>query len=307
MAGPLVSVLVATYNQAAFVEEMLDSVLTQSYPHREIIVSDDGSTDGTPEALRALTAGRPDVRLLLNPQNAGISGNCNRLLGAASGEYLAWLAGDDLMLPGKLERQVELLSRHPEAVSCFHDAEVFESDSGEVLGLFSEHVNGTRGVRAGDVELLFDPTYKMLPSTMMFRSAARPADGFDERLRYANDWLFTIEVFVNGPCVAIDEPLARYRRHPGNLTQSPNAAKLGFEEGMMVMGLAEARYPELGPAVRGMRCALLLGQARREWGEGRRMSALRSGRGALVGGGAARLAWALAAGYRRRAAAANSS
>lgn len=307
MAPPLVSVLIATYNQVHFAEEMLASVLAQSYPHREIVVSDDGSTDGTPEALRALTAGHPEVRLLLNTQNVGISGNCNRLLGAASGEYLAWLAGDDLMLPGKLERQVELLGRHPEAVSCFHDAEVFDSDSGEVLGLFSEHVNGTRGVRTGGAALLFDPTYKMLPSTMMFRSAARPAGGFDERLRYANDWLFTIEVFVNGPCVAIDEPLVRYRRHPGNVTQSPNAAELGYEEGMMVMALAEARYPELGPAVRGMRCALLLGQARREWRAGRRLSALRSGRGALVGGGAARLAWAMAAGYRRRASVTNSS
>jgi glycosyltransferase involved in cell wall biosynthesis len=306
MDGPVVSVLIATYNQVAFVEQMLASVLSQSYPRVEVIVSDDGSTDGTPEALQALTAGRPEVRLLLNRENAGISGNCNRLLRAAGGDYLAWLAGDDLMLPGKLERQVEHLQRHPDAVSCFHDAEVFDSDSGQVLGLFSEHVNGVPGMRAGGAELLFDPTYKMLPSTMMFRSAARPPNGFDERLRYANDWLFTIEVFAHGPCVVVDEPLARYRRHPGNLTQSADAVERGFEEGLMVMAMAEARYPALAPGARAMRSALLLGQARRDWRAGQRLDAASNVRSALAAGGTARLAKTLAASYRR-ARAANSS
>jgi glycosyltransferase involved in cell wall biosynthesis len=305
VAEPLVSVLIATYNQASFVEAMLDSVLRQSYPNAEIIVSDDASSDGTQEALRALAP--PNVRLLLNDSNAGISGNCNRLLGAARGDYLAWLAGDDLMLPGKLERQVERLERNPRAVSCFHDAEVFDSDSGAVLGLFSELTNGVRGVREGGVELLFDPTYKMLPSTMMFRSRARPAEGFDERLRYANDWLFTIEVFTHGPCVAIDEPLARYRRHPGNVSQGPDATRLGFEEGLQVTARAAARHPELAAAARGMRCALLLGAARREWQTRRRGEALRYAGRALRSGGAPRLARTLAAGYRRRRSAANSS
>jgi glycosyltransferase involved in cell wall biosynthesis len=306
MDRPLVSVLVATYNQVAFVAEMVESVLAQSYPNVEIVVSDDGSTDGTAAALRELTAGHANVRLLLNEQNAGISGNCNRLLRAARGDYLAWLAGDDLMMPGKLERQVEALQRHPAAVSCFHDAEVFDSD-GATIGLFSEFANGTPGVREGGVELLFDPTYKMLPSTMMFRADAWPRHGFDENLRYANDWLFTIEVFVNGPCVAIDEPLARYRRHPGNVTQHPAAARYGYEEGMAVMDLAQSRYPDLAGAVRGMRCALLLGQARRDWGAGRRRRAIRSGLRAAASGGAPRLARALASGYRRRVSVANSS
>jgi hypothetical protein len=112
---------------------------------------------------------------------------------------------------------------------------------------------------------------------------------------------------MHGPCVAIDEPLARYRRHAGNVSQGPDATRLGFEEGLQVTALAATRHPQLAAPARGMRCALLLGAARRAWRAGRRSEALRYTGRALRSGGAPRLARTLAAGYRRRRSAANSS
>ena len=73
-------------------------------------------------------------------------------------------------------------------------------------------------LRSGGIELWFDPTYKMLPSATMIRSALCPPGGFDERLTFTNDWLFDIEVFRHGHCMALDDVLVRYRRHADNFT-----------------------------------------------------------------------------------------
>ena len=171
MTMPKVSVIVPIYNQAGFIRETVESVLSQDYPNIELVLSDDGSTDGTSDVLREYAAGEPErVKLIASEENTGIAGAFNRALDAHTGDYVAWLGGDDVMLPGKLSRQIAALESHPEAIGCCHDAEVFDSESGRAYGRFTEVYNGRRGVRDGGVELLLDPGYLMLPSTMMVRS-----------------------------------------------------------------------------------------------------------------------------------------
>ena len=94
-------------------------------------------------------------------------------------------------------------------IGCCHDAEVFDSASGRSYGRFTEIYNGRRGVRDGGIELLLDPGYMMLPSTMMVRSSAVGDLRFDPRIRVANDWLFDIELFRHGRIVGLDDVLAR--------------------------------------------------------------------------------------------------
>jgi glycosyltransferase involved in cell wall biosynthesis len=273
MTPPKVSVIVPIYNQAPFIRETVESVLDQDYPNLELVLSDDGSTDGTSDILSEYAEREPErVKLVGSERNTGIAGAFNRALDAHTGDYIAWLGGDDVMLPSKLTRQVATLQAHPDAIGCCHDAEVFDSASGRPYGRFTEVYNGRRGVRDGGVELVLDPGYLMLPSTMMVRSSAVGDLRFDQRVRVSNDWLFDIELFQRGPIVGLDDVLARYRRHQSNATSRLSDV---LEDALVVLAVADARYPELRRLIRVRRVAAIFGEASRRWRAGDRRAALR--------------------------------
>jgi glycosyltransferase involved in cell wall biosynthesis len=282
MSTPKVSVIVTSFNQEDFIGPALKSVLAQDYENLEVLACDDASTDGTLEVLRELAARDDRLRVLRAERNGRLAENRNRGLRAHSGELVALLDGDDLMRPGKITAQVELLERRPQAAGCLHDAEMFDSDSGEKLGLFSRHA-GAPGLRPGGAELWLNPTYFVLPSTMMFRSRCVPPHQFDTRVSYASDWLFSIELFRQGRCEILDGVYVDYRRHDAQVTQS--GAGVAFEEALMVMALVDARYPELSSRASVVRTALLYGEARRRLRTGDRRHALRYARSAALGGG----------------------
>jgi glycosyltransferase involved in cell wall biosynthesis len=286
--GPRVSVIMAIHNEERFLAEAVDSVLAQSFTDFELIISDDGSTDGTPAIARSLAERDPArIRVLRSEQNQGKPFALNRALVLSTGEYVAWLDGDDVMLPEKLRRQVATLDGEPAAAGCCHDAEMFDAFNGRIIGLFSRVANGSR-LRSGGVEMWFDPTYRMLPSATMIRGSLIPPGGFDERLTYTNDWLFDIEVFRHGPCIAIDEPLVRYRRHDENLSTRGETSGVTYEEALMAMAIVTARYPSLQRRARTVIAALMLGQARRaiarrDWGRAARQASGAYGIGGVVG------------------------
>ena len=260
--GPKVSVIIPAFNQEEFIGDAVYSALSQTYSNLEIVVSDDGSSDNTPNIINEIAARYPDkIIAICHRMNGGIASNLNRALARCSGELVAWLGGDDLMLPQKIEKQVTVLNKNPDAAGCCHDAEVFNSEDSCVLGRFSQIYNGSNELRIGGVELLFDPCYFMLPSTMMIRRKYIPQHGFDERLRYSNDWLFDVEVFRHGICIPINEVLCRYRRHASNITTSQEAQQNGAEDGLVALTIAEARYPELARMIKRRRAIYLISLA----------------------------------------------
>jgi glycosyltransferase involved in cell wall biosynthesis len=114
---PRVSVIIPTHNRKAFVQEAVDSVLAQTYEDFELIVVDDGSTDGTGKVLK-----RYEKRLLyLYQANQGVSAARNNGLALAQGEFIAFLDSDDLWLPKKLAIQVAFMDQHPQAQICYTD------------------------------------------------------------------------------------------------------------------------------------------------------------------------------------------
>jgi glycosyltransferase involved in cell wall biosynthesis len=286
--SPRVSVIMAAYNEERFLAEAVESVLAQSFADFELIITDDGSTDATPGLAQTFAERDPErVRVIRAEHNQGKPFALNRALAVRRGELIAWLDGDDAMLPEKLARQVAALDANPDAAGCSHDAEMFESDDGRVIGRFSQVANGVP-LRSGGIELWFDPTYKMLPSATMIRSSLCPPGGFDERLSFTNDWLFDIEVFRRGRCVTLDEVLVRYRRHANNFTTRAGESGVAYEEGLMAMAIATARYPELERRARTMSAAIMLGQARRraglhEWREAAQYGGAAYGAGGVVG------------------------
>jgi glycosyltransferase involved in cell wall biosynthesis len=112
-----VSVIIPTYNRKAFVLEAVNSILAQTYEDYELIVVDDGSADGTGEALKPYG----DRLRYLYQENQGVSAARNRGLGHARGEFIAFLDSDDLWLPSKLAIQIAFMEQHPEARLCYTD------------------------------------------------------------------------------------------------------------------------------------------------------------------------------------------
>ena len=113
-ADPRVSVIMAVHNEERFLAEAVDSVLAQDYTDFEVIVSDDGSTDGMLEIARTLGLRAPErIRVIRAERNQGKPFALNRALAVRRGQLISWLDGDDVMLPGKLARQVAVLTPTP--------------------------------------------------------------------------------------------------------------------------------------------------------------------------------------------------
>jgi glycosyltransferase involved in cell wall biosynthesis len=269
MTDPKVTVVICTYNQQAFVRETLDSVLGQTYRNVEIVVTDDGSTDDTPSILSEYAQQFPGhVQIVLSDRNTGIPANINRGLARRTGDLLVVLDGDDLMLPDKLAKQVAFLQEHPDALGCYHDAEVFESETGRTLGRMSEVYNGMSRLRQGRLKDWLAPRNFFLPSAIMSRSEACPAHGFDERLKYLSEVVFYAETYRNGLLLAMPEPLVRYRRHARNVTDDAVARSLMTEYELVAYAILEARYPELHVVLKRLRLSCLLTAGLRSYRDG---------------------------------------
>ena len=260
--SPKVSVVTITYNQEDYIAEAIESVLGQTYKNIEIIVADDGSTDNNPTIINEYACKHSIIKPVLAKENKGIAYNMNRALELVEGEYVAWLDGDDLMLPHKIEKQVRYLNTNLDVIACGHDMEVFHSPTGESLGRHSKVISTKRVKGKIDVRFLFDPTIFLCPlSAIMLRREYIPAHGFDIRLKYANDYLFEIEVFRKGKIGYIDEVLGKYRRHSKAVTGRSDVEEIGFEERLIALSIAMARYPELYRLIKRRRTAFYLYEA----------------------------------------------
>lgn len=236
----LVSVAVITYNQKAFIHETMDSILAQTYRPLEIVVADDASTDGTVEILKTYQAAHPEIiKLVLAAENQGITPNSNAAFAACTGEYIAWMGGDDIMFPEKLSKQVEAMRANPKAGLCHHELEVFNSDTGETTRYFCK---GRKIVKGGMRDLVKHGAINGACATMVRKEAA-PAYGFDPAIPIASDWLHWVECLRDGRRIMfLPDVLGRYRKHVGNVTTV--RSKDAFGDHLMSCAIIMKRYPQ---------------------------------------------------------------
>lgn len=212
---PLVSVHIITYNQKQFICETLLSVLDQDYENIEIVVADDGSTDGTAEVILEYARKYPDkIVPLVGGPNLGITGNSNRGLAACKGKYIAFMGGDDSFLPGKVAKQVEWLEADKNRVLCYHDLDVYDSATGKTLYLWTEKYR----LRNGNSRTMVKHGAFFGATSVMIRYSQRLL--FNESIPVASDWFMWIEVLEKqtGSLGYIEGIYARYRRHTNNIT-----------------------------------------------------------------------------------------
>lgn len=134
---PRVSIGMPIYNGEPYLTQALDSILDQTFREFELVVSDNASTDRTPEIVRAYADRDPRVRYHRSPENRGASRNYWHALELSRGRYFRWAAADDVSGPESLERCVEVLDSEPDVVLAYPSTELIDGD-GEVIGGYDD-------------------------------------------------------------------------------------------------------------------------------------------------------------------------
>ena len=235
-----ICVLIPAYNARLFLREALDSVLAQTRPPEQIIVVDDGSTDGTAQVALEWQAQRRRPMTLIRQPNRGQAAARNAGMRVAWTDLVALLDADDLFLPDHLDRLAQGFREAPESVVCFGDAEVFTA-SGVIR---PSYVAGTRietvptKTRRGGLRLMTESAFSSLlwgnyiptAATMFDRSAALRVGLFDERFRGPEDREFLLRLSRLGPFSYYPVVLARKREHGANATRPSRALQFSREQ-----------------------------------------------------------------------------
>lgn len=220
-ATPRVSILVISYNQEGYIREALESALAQDYANLEVVVADDASRDGTQAIIRELVQLYPQrLKPIYNAHNVGITANSNIGLRACRGEFIAFMGGDDVLLPGKIARQVEWFGQDDRRVLCGHDVDWIAAD-GAPLGIRTSDLVPLREGRGASGFIQNGSPYAA--TSVMVRRSRIPSYGFHPALPVVSDWKLWIDVIgTDGTYGYIPGIHARYRRHRDNVTARPN-------------------------------------------------------------------------------------
>lgn len=229
MFEPLVSVIIPCYNHARFLPESVESALAQTYPHVEVLVIDDGSTDETREV-----ASRYGDRIrYIYQENAGLAAARNTGIREARGELIGLLDADDRWLPRKLEVQVPHFAEPAVGLAHTSYRKFPPPDYPEKEWLVPEGAGPTYldELRLNRIGVL----------TAVFRRAlALEVGGFDETLRSCEDWDLWTRLIERSQAVGCAEVLAEYRLHPGSM--STNAERM-FRSRLRVLEKNRQRHP----------------------------------------------------------------
>lgn len=235
---PKVSVIIPAYNAEKYLAETIRSVLDQSYSDFEVIVVDDGSSDGTLGVARGF---EPKVKAL-SKSNGGPASARNLAIRHSQGEYLAFLDSDDLWVEDKLEEQVAVLDANPKVGLVYGEALMFAGNAGE------QKVEGKIGFTS-------DPSFRLLlfgdyipNSTVMIRRACVDIIGLlneSRELIGVEDYEYWMRMARHFPMIGIPRPLAYYRIREGNLMGDGRDINKGLNLSIAAIREIERLYPNL--------------------------------------------------------------
>lgn len=218
---PKVSVLIKTYNHRAYIAQCIRSLLDQSFQDFEIVVTDDGSSDGTADVVRQFTD--PRIRLQVSSTNEGISNAMNRTIARAQGELVAILNSDDFALPQRLALQVSFFEQHP-GVAALFTKPLLVGENGERLAEGWPEP----GDQLNDLEpdtllryFFFHGNFLCAPTAMIRRSVYARIGEYDPRLTNLQDLDMWIRMTLAGLRFhVLDQALTAYRKrdNSGNMS-----------------------------------------------------------------------------------------
>jgi glycosyltransferase involved in cell wall biosynthesis len=245
VAEPLVSVVMPSFNHQHFVAEAIGSLIDQTFEDWELVVTDDGSTDGTVAVIRAFDD--PRIRLHVFERNRGACPAMNDAIARARGRYIAVLNSDDAFLPHKLATQLEYLAQHPDRAAVFARAEFMDEDS-EPLAPGTHHYTG-----------IFDHPYPgrhallraffMIgnrlchPSVLIRAEVYRDVGLYDPRLAQLPDFEMWVRILLRGYEIEVmDFPLVRFRILGGGLQNASGVNRVALARCDFEMRLVLRRF-----------------------------------------------------------------
>ena len=222
-----VSVIIPSYNHAAFVKEAIESVLSQSYQDFECIIADDCSSDNSPEVIDSIDD--PRIRKYLLKENLGAVPILQFLIEKANGRYIALLNSDDVWCPGKLEKQVEFMEANPEYAACFTWADMID-ENGKEVDIKKYHFANVfyqRNRKQGEYFKSFfeEGNFLCHPSVLIRKKIYDELGYYNPIYRQVPDFEYWIRILNHYPIHILEEVLARHRRFMGESenTSAPTA------------------------------------------------------------------------------------
>ena len=240
---PKVSVIIPAYNCEKYIAATIDSVLAQTFPDLELVVIDDGSTDGTKDVVQQYDA---RVRYFYQ-KNQGVSAARNRGIAESKGDYIAFLDNDDIWFPDKLELQVPIMEADPDVAMVFTDGEKF-NDVGVVEPTFKVPLEQARlkgGVllnritqmKTNDGSVIRDNFYHDLflksfvfNSSVLIRKSCLDQVGIiDASLLINSDYDLWIRMALKYPLVYLNRVTARWRVRADSLSGEMNIRNANYD------------------------------------------------------------------------------
>jgi glycosyltransferase involved in cell wall biosynthesis len=207
-APPLVSVVLPTHNGQRYLEQSIDSIVSQTYAHWELILVDDGSADATPEICRRAAERDTRIRYIRLEPNRGLPGALNEGFRQACGQYWTWTSDDNRYLPPALERMAGFLAQHPQTALVYAGMQFIDAQ-GAAVGIYEPEAPELLTVRP------------VVQGCFLYRSdVARRVGEYDDAHRLCEDYDFWLRVAALGRLSRIPDLLYEYRRHSGSLTST---------------------------------------------------------------------------------------
>lgn len=211
-----VSVVITVYNGNWCIERALDSVLGQTRPVHEVLVCDDGSTDGTPDLVEDRYG--PPIRVLRFPHRNATACRSDGLE-RATGDWLAFMDADDAWFPEKNERQIEYLESHPSVRWIGTNGELFGRDGVILDDWFSQYFDQVQDISGDVLPQLVERCFPLLSSMMVQAEAYHAVGGLDHDIHRAYDYDLWLRLAGRYPGAFLAERLIRYWTGPGTLSK----------------------------------------------------------------------------------------
>jgi glycosyltransferase involved in cell wall biosynthesis len=204
--GPLVSIILPTYNGSRYLDQAIQSCLDQTYPHWELIIVDDASTDETPACIANYLSKDDRIRSTRHETNRKLPTALNTGFSLAKGDYFTWTSDDNCYRPGALKTMVAFLESHPKIDVVYTDYSGIDQ-TGQVI----------KQVTIWDPEILLQGN-AIGPCFLYRRRVHEKVGGYDEDLFLVEDYSFWLKVSICFQLKPLHQDLYLYRLHPDSLT-----------------------------------------------------------------------------------------
>lgn len=210
MDQPLVSIITPSYQQDKFIEETIESVLSQDYPNLEHIVIDGGSTDGTVEILKSYDHLGERFRWV-SEKDRGQSHAINKGLAMAKGEIIGWLNSDDTYMPHAVKRAVSALQQNPQWGMVYGRAN-YTDEQNQVIGPYP--------VEPFQLNRLYETCFICQPAAFIRKEVFDRVGGIDESFHFCMDYELWMRISKHYPISFIEDVLATSRMHKDSKTMT---------------------------------------------------------------------------------------